>query len=165
MKRRRLALFTSISLVVIILAFWLRSEYQKSGDAVRVLFMGITNNPSLGPVAILCVTNVAVDLIICGVAGTPQVRSSSGWPAVNERDCSGLGYLERGESIVFTVPVPPGTSPWRMPVWWQRQELTRLEAFINRQRSRLLVLRGEPDWHRDAWVPFAHLIYSPETGR
>jgi hypothetical protein len=162
MKRRWLAIFASITLAVIILTFWLMSTRLKSADGVRVQFLGITNNPSLGPVAILCVTNEAVDIIICGIAGAPQVYSSSGWPAVDERGGSGLGYLERGESIVFTVPVPAGTSPWRVPVRWQRQDLTRLEEFINGQRRRLLVLLGEPEWHRDAWVPFAHVIYSPE---
>lgn len=163
-KRRGSVCFASIALVVIIVTFWLKSAREKSADAVRVQFIGMTNNPSLGPVAILCVTNQAVGVIVCGM-GASQVHSSSGWIAVGDRSPSGLAYLERGESYVFAVPVPKGAGPWRVPVSWQRQNLSRLEGFINLQHRRLLVFLGEPNGHRDAWVPFNHIIHSPEIGR
>lgn len=160
MKRRWLAFFASITLLIIILSFWL-----KSAGRVRVQFIGITNNPSLGPVAIMCVTNQAVDLIICGIEGTQQVQPPSRWSAIDTRCSTGLAYLERGESYPFAVRVPAGTRPWRLAVRWQRQDLTPLEGFINLQHTRLLVFLGEPNGHRDAWAPFAHTIYSPEISR
>lgn len=163
MKRWRLVIL-ALATIGIISTFWLQSAYKNAADAVRIQFVGMTNDPALGPSALLCVTNQAVSVVVCAKL-TPQVYSWRGWVDVDNKSSSGLAYLQRGESCTFSVPIPSGTRPWRVPVLWQRQELTRFEGFLNLQHRRLLVLCGEPNVHRDAWVPFGHIVYSPRIDR
>lgn len=163
MKRSRLIIL-GLSMVAIISAFWLTSVHKDADGAVRVQFVGTTNDPALGPSALVCVSNQAVSLIFCARL-SPQVRSSSGWVDVDRRSPSGLAWLQRGESYTFSTPVPAGAGPWRMAVWWRREDFTRLEEFANRLHRRFLVLCGEPNLPRDPWVPFRHVVYSPKIDR
>jgi hypothetical protein len=159
--KRRWWVICGLMACVAMVAFWLWAFSHEPADAVRVRFVGMTGDPATGRAARFCVTNQAVALIVCAQL-TPQVHSSAGWGKVDERSSSGLGYLQMGESFVFTVPVPAGAERWRVPVLWQRQELSRSEEFVNRQIGRLLPLFGQPNVHHDAWVPFWHVAYSPE---
>lgn len=163
MKRWRTAFFALLAFSILS-AFGLNLADEKSDAAVRVLFVGMTNDPSLGPSAVLCVTNQASSLIVCAKLA-PQVYASSQWVDVGKRSPSGLGYLQPGESHVFAVPAPAGNDSWRVPVLWQRQELQRWEGVVNRQLRRLVVLFGQPNMHRDAWLPLRRVVYSPEIAR
>jgi len=163
MKLRRLLILASIA-VAIPSVFWYRPTDQRSAEAVSVRFVCPTNDPGLGPSALLLVSNQGVGLIFCGEM-PPQVHESCGWVNVDGNDRSGLGWLEPGESFLFTVPVPAGTGPWRVPVWWRREDLSQFEQFMNFQHSRLRVFLAQPAGHRDPWLPRARVSYSPEIGR
>ncbi len=163
MKRRRLVILASMAFIAI-LTFWLKSEGQKTADAVRVQFLGMTNDPAFGRAALFCVTNRAVSEVFCGREAT-QVCSSCGWVNAEHFSGSALAWLELGESYEFAVPVPGGTGPWRVPVSWQRRDLGRIEMFVNSQIGRCLPFFGKPNVHRDPWVPLWHVVYSPEITR
>jgi hypothetical protein len=49
-----------------------------------------------------------------------------------------------GESFVFTVPVPAGAERWRVPVLWQRQELSRSEEFVTTPVKRVNAILYPP---------------------
>jgi len=163
MKQSR-SVIAALATIGVVSAFWLRSAWHEAGDSVSIQFVGMTNDPAIGSAALLCVSNKAVGLVVCAEL-SPQVHSSSGWVDVDKRGPSGLGYLERGESHCFTVPVPAGAEPWRVPVLWQRQDLGRFEQIVNGEHDQLVVLSGKPRAHRDALRPFRHVVLSPEIGR
>ena len=137
--------------------------YQRSAKAVIVQFVCLTDDPRRGPSAVFRVTNCSNHLIICGKKPA-QARQTLGWDPVNGNSSSGLGYLQAGESLSFTVPVPAGIGPWRVPVIWQRRDDTRLSIAINRLHGRWEASRGRPQ-PVDPLFPPGRVSYSPEMVR
>lgn len=162
---RRLILILIPSFAGIIISaviIFLSPSRADSPDDVQVRLIGMTNSPTLGPMAALYVTNTSPNLVLCAML-TPRTRTDSGWTDFNDRSPSGLGYLEYGDSLNFTVPVPDRTKgPWRVPVVWKRQNLTKTEAYINLQHRRILRFLGKGNFHRDGLLPLKHISFSPD---
>jgi hypothetical protein len=142
MSRKQVAILIVVvlSLSGVALVFW---GDGAANQGVRVQFVGVTNVPGQGPRALLIISNLTPALIIC----------------------QGVGYLQPGDSEVGLLGIPAGTGPWRASVRWQRRDFTALEMLVNKWHDQLLVAFGQPQYHRDPWVPFNRLSYSDEIQR
>ena len=141
-SRRQAALLIAALLGVLCfcLVMWNR---RAAGQAVRVEFVCLTNVPGTGPRALLKITNLTPHEIIAQNAG----------------------YIEPGESGAALYDIPTGRGPWRASVAWQRRDLTRFEERMNGLRDRLVVALGRPQMHRDPWLPWQRVSYSPDIPR
>jgi hypothetical protein len=117
-------------------------EGRAANQALRIQFVCATNVPGMGPQALLKVTNLTPDMIICH-----------------------CGWLEPGESGTGLYSIPAGRGPWRASVLWQRRDLSRFEVLMNGLRDQLVVACGMLQYHRDPWLPLDRVSYSPEIER
>jgi len=141
-SKRLAALLIAAVLGLLCLSFavWNR---RATNQAVRVEFVCLTNAPNIGPRALLKITN-----------RTPHEIAAQYY-----------GYLEPGESGVVPCSIPAGTGPWRASVRWQRRDPSQFEERMNGLRDRLVVALGGRQMHRDPWLPFSRVSYSPDIQR
>jgi hypothetical protein len=118
---------------------WIR---RAPTHAPGIEFLGMTNVPGVGPRALLKVTNLTPDLIICTD-----------------------GYLGPGESATGLYTIPAGAGRFRLAVHWQRRDLNKFEVRMNTLRARTAEAFGSPQYHRDPWLPLSRIAYSPEIQR
>ena len=140
MRRKPLSLIlAALATIGISLLFW---GGPSANESVRVELVCITNVPGKGPEALLKITNLTPDLIIC-----PN------------------GYLESGHSRTELFVIPAGRGPRRVPVLWQRRDFSRFDFLMNRLQYEFAVAIRSPKYRVDPWFPLCRVSYSPEIQR
>ncbi len=128
MENKRTKILTVVSvLLVVVIAFcvWLSDPFR-SKDAVKISLDHMTNDPSLGPIAVFYITNKA-DASICFLPFLADIKVRGSW--MRGRDWSNnFCDLDPHMITVMNVPIPTNCEAWRFSVWWYNIDFTENES-------------------------------------
>ena len=92
---------------------------MRSSGKIGCLFLGITNEPTAGPSALVALTNQN-DWDLAFILYPAQVESDGAWPAIGSPPLAVSLLPMGGRPAVLSVPVPTNGSIWRVPLCWTR---------------------------------------------
>jgi hypothetical protein len=104
----------------------------RSKMAAKVSFGYTTNDPALGPIAVINVTNESGENITCELC-PPQMMKHGVWSKlVYPKGPAGLIRsislsLSAHQAGTFNSPVPTNCEAWQVPVWWYYDKASQFE--------------------------------------
>jgi hypothetical protein len=135
-----------VLIIVVAVCVWLCDPFR-SKNAVAISLVCTTNDPSLGPVAIFCVTNQS-DLETEYLPFLAQIRNHGTWERFHDWSND---FCELGPHMTATVNVPITTNceAWRFPVWWSYINNTKSDSLRtwligNVHQNWWFLMRGKP---------------------
>jgi hypothetical protein len=159
--------FSGIVVVILVVAaiIFFAGYPFRSGDALKISFITLTNNATLGSQAVFGVTNESSDSLNYDTAAL-QTKSARGvW--LNGPYSAKNGRLAGHAGDTYTVDLPSNHAAWRLLAVWDYDTMDPIVEYRGRIEANLYynwqhLKQGRPLHYFNSMMGNSYLVTSPE---
>ena len=154
-----------VAIIVVAGAIFLAGYPFRSGDALKISFITLTNDATSGSLAIFGATNANPDALNF-IPATLQTKSHGVW--INVHYATKNISLPGHTCAIFTIALPNNHATWRQPVWWCYENVGSLEGIRGNAEANLYfnwqnLTHGKGPHYFNSMMGNSYYVFSPEV--